>query len=222
MHGKIAHHQIFQKQYEFFFWWLVSSKIFGHFRYVLLEKQAILKKNEKSFSFFLRTWFRRSSANATLPQYNMKPNIFFVWKLFSGASQPRGLFFKISLLLLYKSTSLRKKHHFLEVFRVIKFFIRFFSLKRVNLKKRATRSAGPRNKLSNKKKNCIYNEGPWRFFGAKMTYFWPLFCSYLRQMLGYGAENFITASSLQPQHMLQISAHLYVPGLRSIFEGGRP
>ena len=148
-------------------------------------------------------------------------NFFFLFESLSlGLAYLMALFFKMSLLLSYKSTSLRKKHHFLEVFRVIKFFIRFFSLKRVNLKKRATRSASPRDKLSNKKQNCIYNEGPWRFFGAKMTYFWPLFCSYLRQMSGYGAENFITASSLQPQHMLQISAHLYVPGLRSIFEGG--
>ena len=39
-------------------------------------------------------------------------------------------------------------------------------------------------------------------------------------MSRYRAENFITASSLQPQDMLQISAHLNVPGLRSIFEGG--
>jgi len=34
------------------------------------------------------------------------------------------------------------------------------------------------------------------------------------------AENFTTASPLQPQHMLKISARLNVPELRSIFEWG--
>ncbi len=54
----------------------------------------------------------------------------------------------------------------------------------------------------------------------KMSYIRPLFGSYLCQTSEYRAENFTTASPLQPQHMLQISAHLNVPGLRSIFEGG--
>ena len=38
-------------------------------------------------------------------------------------------------------------------------------------------------------------------------------------MSEYRAENFTTASSLQSQHVLQISAHLNVLGLRSIFDG---
>ena len=38
-------------------------------------------------------------------------------------------------------------------------------------------------------------------------------------MSGDRAENFTTVSPLQPQHLLQISAHLYCPGMRSIFEG---
>ena len=54
--------------------------------------------------------------------------------------------------------------------------------------------------------------------GDKMTYFLPLFCSYLRQISVDRAENFTTVSPLQLQYMLQISAHLYCPGLRSIFE----
>jgi len=149
----------------------------------------------------------------------MKPIFFFVWKLVSRASLPRGPFFKMSLLLSYKSTSFRKKHHFLGFFRVIELFIRFLRLQGRILKK------GPRSRPAlvisfQTKKNCIYNEGLWRIFGDKMTYFWPLFCSYLRQMSGYRAENFTIASSLQYQHMLQISAQLYVPGLRSIFEVG--
>ena len=52
-----------------------------------------------------------------------------------------------------------------------------------------------------------------------MNYFLPLFCSYLGQISGDPAKNFATVSLLQPQHMLQISAHLYCPGMRSIFEG---
>ena len=59
-----------------------------------------------------------------------------------------------------------------------------------------------------------------RNLGAEISYFDPWFCSYLRQMSGDRAENFTTVSPLQPQHMLQISAHLYRPGTRSIFEGG--
>ena len=56
----------------------------------------------------------------------------------------------------------------------------------------------------------------------KLAIFLPLFCSYLRQTSGDRAENFTTASSLRPQHMSQISAHLNVLGLNSIFEEGRP
>ena len=46
-----------------------------------------------------------------------------------------------------------------------------------------------------------------------------MFGSYLYQTSGYRAGTFIAASSLQPQHILQISAHLSVPQRRSIFEG---
>ena len=94
----------------------------------------------------------------------------------------------------------------------------FFSLRRVKLKK------GPRGRLAletsfRTKIICIRNEGPWKFFGDKMSYSSLLFCSYLRQISGDQAENFTTVFPLQPQHILQISAHLYCPGLRSTFEG---
>ena len=53
-----------------------------------------------------------------------------------------------------------------------------------------------------------------------MTYFQPVLCSYLRHTLRYRAKIFTTASSLQPQHMLKISARSDVPRPRYIFEGG--
>ena len=97
---------------------------------------------------------------------------FFLFESLSqGLAYLVALFFKMSLLLSYKSTSLRKKHHFLRVFRVIELYIRFSRLQRRILKK------GPRGRLAfvtsfqTKKRNHIYNEGTWRFFGAQMTYF---------------------------------------------------
>jgi hypothetical protein len=79
------------------------------------------------------------------------------------------------------------------------------------------KEASSRDKLSNKKKIYICNEDPQRIFGDEMSYFLTLFGSYLPQTTWYGAENFITASSLHPQHILEISCDLNVPGLRSIF-----
>jgi hypothetical protein len=38
----------------------------------------------------------------------------------------------------------------------------------MNFKKEATRGASPRDKLSNKKKIYIYDEGPQRIFGDEM------------------------------------------------------
>ena len=55
----------------------------------------------------------------------------------------------------------------------------------------------------------------------KLAIFDPSFV-HIRQTSGDRAENFTAASSLQPQHMLQISAHLNVLGLSSTFEGGGP
>ena len=62
-------------------------------------------------------------------------------------------------------------------------------------------------------------KGHGDFLEIRWRIFLPLFCSYLRRISGDRAENFTTVSPLQPQHMVQISAHLYCPGLRSIFEG---
>ena len=89
-----------------------------------------------------------------------------------------------------------------------------------NLKKGLCTALHPEMLFQTKKKLNILKEAGQRKMDCQMSYFWPLFGSYLCQTSGYRAENFITASSLQPHHMLQVSAHSNVPGLRSIFEGG--
>jgi len=163
------------------------------------EKPYLYQKLVSRFS--QKTFSTEYLKHPTLPvQYEAK--YFFVWKLVSRASPPHGLFFKISLLLSYRSISLRKVYEFLGAFPLIELFIRFFRLKG------RLRKKGPRGGLAletnfqTKKRNSIYNEGLLRFFEEEMTYFRPVFCSFLRQMSMCRAETFTTASPLQPQHML--------------------
>ena len=57
--------------------------------------------------------------------------------------------------------------------------------------------------------------GHREILAMKLAIFDPCFV----QISGDRAENLSTVSPLQLQHMLQISAHLYFPEMRSIFEG---
>jgi len=95
-----------------------------------------------------------------------------------------------------------------------------FSAKKIRILKKGLYSARHPDMLFLTKKNLnILNEPGPRNLGQKMSYFWPLFGSYLCQKSVYRAENFITHVLSQVQHILQISARFDVPGLRSIFEG---
>ena len=65
---------------------------------IFAKLNNVLTKNfhfENLFRVFLKTYFSRSISSATLFQYNIKPIFFFVWKLVSRASLPRGPFFEI-------------------------------------------------------------------------------------------------------------------------------
>jgi len=217
MHGKIAWSLSFQKPYGFWFNTSVFPKMFDDF---YRKNMHFSYKMEKVFAFFSEHGFDGVSPTSVPPSTRWSLIFFFVRKLVTGASPSESPFFKMGLLLSYKNTPLRKRMLFLRGGEGDRTFYSFFSLTRMNFKKRASRWASPSDKLSNKKKIWLHLVLGGTDTRDEMTYFWPVLCSYLRPTLRYQAENFTTASSLQPQHMLKISARPDVPRLRSTFEGG--
>ena len=109
----------------FLIWYLIFSQDFWWFP---LKNMHFSHKMENVFRFFSEHGFDGVSPTLLSPSTIWNQYFFFVWKLVSRASLPRRPFFKMSLSLSYKCTSLRKKHHFLGFFRVIELFIRFLRL----------------------------------------------------------------------------------------------
>ena len=88
-----------------------------------------ISTSKTCFAFFSEHGFDEVAPTPFFNSTIWSEIFFFVWKLVSGANPPRGPFFKISLLLSYKSSSLQKEHHFLGGVRVIELFIRLPRLK---------------------------------------------------------------------------------------------
>ncbi len=91
---RVFHSESSEKKSEFYH---LSMQRYSQNKICFFENPIFQKT---CFTFFSERGFRRSISSVAPSQYNIKSNIFFVWKLVSRASLPRGPFFQISLFII--------------------------------------------------------------------------------------------------------------------------
>jgi len=98
-----------------------------------------ISTSKTCFAFFSKRDFDGVSPTSGPDGTRWSLIFFFVRKLVTGASLPRSPFFKMGLLLSYRHTLLGKRMLFLRGGESDRPLYSFFSLTRMNLKKRASR-----------------------------------------------------------------------------------